>query len=225
MQSPMYRPQMLHRLLRNLLLPPRPERFALLPIARRIARERGIDLALVAGTGPGGRIVEQDVLDYRGAASPPQPEAVPSTPGRVERASPIARRLAREQGIDLALVTGTGPGGRIVEQDILEYQPPVSPETAPEPEQVASEGDRADLSRMRQVIARVTSRQQAGRASLLSDRHGGYDEGDGPPPRHQRRRPRGNQSQRQRPDCEGRCHRPATLPQIQRLLPETTTSR
>ena len=125
------------------------------PLARRIARERSIDLALVTGTGPGGRIVEQDVLDYRDAAPPPQPAAAPSTPGRVERASPIARRLARERSIDLAQVTGTGPGGRIVEQDVLEYQPPASPETTPEPD--AAEGDRADLSRMRQVIAQVTS--------------------------------------------------------------------
>ena len=127
------------------------------PIARRIARERGIDLALVTGTGPGGRVVEQDVLEYRDAAPSHQPAAAPSTPGRVERASPLARRLAREQGIDLALVTGTGPGGRIVEQDILGYQPPASPETAPVQEQSSIEGERADLSRMRQVIARVTS--------------------------------------------------------------------
>ena len=127
------------------------------PLARRIARERGIDLALVTGTGPGGRIVEQDVLEYRDAAPSPRPAAAPSTPGRVERASPIARRLARERGIDLTLVTGTGPGGRIVEQDVLEYQTPTSPETTLEPEQVAAEGERADLSRMRQVIAQVTS--------------------------------------------------------------------
>ena len=38
-----------------------------------------------------------------------------SSTGEV-RASPIARRLARERGIDLARVTGTGPGGRIVEE-------------------------------------------------------------------------------------------------------------
>ena len=79
------------------------------PLARRIARERSIDLALVTGTGPGGRIVEQDVLDYREAAPSPQTAVASSTPGRVERASPIARRLARERSIDLALVTGTGP--------------------------------------------------------------------------------------------------------------------
>ena len=82
------------------------------PLARRIARERDIDLTQITGTGPGGRIVEQDVLDYREAARLPNPEAPSSGAGRVERASPIARRLARERGIDLAQVVGTGPSGR-----------------------------------------------------------------------------------------------------------------
>ena len=128
------------------------------PIARRLARERGVELSRIAGTGPGGRIVEQDVLDYQ------EPTAVDgATPlvavdgsGRVERASPIARRLARERGIELASVTGTGPEGRIVEQDVLNYQPP-TPEAEAVPAQVEAEGERAELSRMRQVIARVTS--------------------------------------------------------------------
>ena len=128
------------------------------PIARRLARERGVDLSRITGTGPGGRVVEQDVLDYQ---EPAPVETGPSAPavdgaGRVERASPIARRLARERGIDLALVTGTGPGGRVVEQDVLGYQPPV-PAVEEPPAQAEAQGERAELSRMRQVIARVTS--------------------------------------------------------------------
>ena len=39
----------------------------------------------------------------------------------------IARRLARERGLDLSLIKGTGPGGRIVEKDILEYTPARAP--------------------------------------------------------------------------------------------------
>ena len=50
------------------------------------------------------------------ASAPPA-----ASPGGEVRASPIARRLAREQGIDLAVVTGTGPGGRIVEKDVLNH--------------------------------------------------------------------------------------------------------
>ena len=125
------------------------------PIARRLARERGVDLSTVVGTGPGGRIVEADVLEAA--------EAARSTAeaGRV-LASPLARRLAREQGIDLASITGTGPGGRVVEADIevatavqvaAALEPAPVPEAAPEPEGA----ERADLSRMRQAIARVTS--------------------------------------------------------------------
>ena len=74
------------------------------PIARRLAREQGVDLATVTGSGPGGRIVEADVLAAADAAR------VAAEAGRVP-ASPLARRLAREQGIDLSTVSGTGPGG------------------------------------------------------------------------------------------------------------------
>ena len=127
------------------------------PLARRIARERDIDLTQITGTGPGGRIVEQDVLDYREAARLPNPEAPSSGAGRVERASPIARRLARERGIDLAQIVGTGPSGRIVEQDVLDYEPPAIIDATAVPQPTVTEDERADLSRMRQVIAQVTS--------------------------------------------------------------------
>ncbi|MCX8170855.1 MAG: 2-oxo acid dehydrogenase subunit E2 [Candidatus Bathyarchaeota archaeon] len=52
------------------------------PLARKIARERGVDLTQVVGTGPGGRITEKDVLDYlakREAAKPaPPPTSAPA---------------------------------------------------------------------------------------------------------------------------------------------------
>ncbi len=80
------------------------------------------------------------------------------------RASPIARRIARERGIDLALVTGTGPGGRIVEKDVEEFAaraaaPPPRHAPAAAPPMATSEApgaQRVELSRMRQAIARVT---------------------------------------------------------------------
>ncbi len=123
------------------------------PIARRLAREKGIDLALITGTGPGGRIVEEDVLAYQPATS------APASPAGEVRASPIARRLARERGIDLARITGTGPGGRVVEEDVLTFEEAAP--AAPSGDGVATpEGlgvERVELSRMRQTIARVTS--------------------------------------------------------------------
>jgi pyruvate dehydrogenase E2 component (dihydrolipoyllysine-residue acetyltransferase) len=72
------------------------------PRARRAARERGIDLARVAGSGPAGRIVERD-LDH--AAPAP-------------RLTPLAARKAAEMKVDLAAVVATGPGGRITTGDL-----------------------------------------------------------------------------------------------------------
>ena len=126
------------------------------PIARRLARERGVELETLTGTGPGGRIVEADVLAAADAAR------AAAVAGRI-LASPLARRLARENGLDLADISGTGPGGRIVEADIeaAVTARDAAPEAAPAPAADAAlapeGGERADLSRMRQAIARVTS--------------------------------------------------------------------
>ena len=117
------------------------------PIARRLGRERGLDLTRIMGTGPGGRIVEADVLAHQET-----PEVAAAIAGEV-KASPIAKRLARERGLDLVHITGTGPGGRIVEADVLAFQE-VLPTQALVPE---AADQRVDLSRMRQTIARVTS--------------------------------------------------------------------
>jgi 2-oxoglutarate dehydrogenase E2 component (dihydrolipoamide succinyltransferase) len=55
------------------------------PVARRMAEEHGIDLAQIQGTGPGGRVRQEDVAAYLGARS--QPEAHP-TPAAAERPTP-----------------------------------------------------------------------------------------------------------------------------------------
>lgn len=91
---------------------PRRARVAASPAARRLARELGVDIASLSGTGPGGRIVEADVRQ-----TPPASSAVVAP-----RSSPAARRMAREQGIDIATVTGSGPAGRIVKQDLVHSQ-------------------------------------------------------------------------------------------------------
>src|SRR3954453_12390411 len=51
-------------------------------------------------------------------AAPPQPAAAPRAEGDRIKASPLARRLAQAQNIDLSSLTGSGPGGRIVRADI-----------------------------------------------------------------------------------------------------------
>lgn len=53
--------------------------------------------------------------------SGPSPRAEASDPRRGLRASPLVRRLAQEEGIDLREVEGTGLGGRITKRDILNY--------------------------------------------------------------------------------------------------------
>jgi pyruvate dehydrogenase E2 component (dihydrolipoamide acetyltransferase) len=54
------------------------------------------------------------------APAPAQSPRVPATDGLARvKASPIARRIAREQALDLAAVTPTGPGGRVVKSDVL----------------------------------------------------------------------------------------------------------
>ena len=126
------------------------------PIARRLARERGVDLESLTGTGPGGRIVEADVLSAADAAR------AAAEAGRI-LASPLARRLARENGFDLADISGTGPGGRIVEADInaavasRDAAPQAAPSPATDAALAQEGGERSDLSRMRKAIARVTS--------------------------------------------------------------------
>jgi pyruvate dehydrogenase E2 component (dihydrolipoamide acetyltransferase) len=51
-------------------------------------------------------------------AAPPQPAAPPRAEGDRIKASPLARRLAQAQNIDLSALQGTGPGGRIVRADV-----------------------------------------------------------------------------------------------------------
>jgi pyruvate dehydrogenase E2 component (dihydrolipoamide acetyltransferase) len=70
----------------------------------------------------------------QGAAAPAEAAAPPAPPagdGRV-KASPLARRIARERGLDLAGVAGSGPGGRIVKADV-ERAATAGPEVAPAP--------------------------------------------------------------------------------------------
>jgi pyruvate dehydrogenase E2 component (dihydrolipoamide acetyltransferase) len=90
----------------------------------------------------------------------PAPEPAPSADGGRVKASPLARRIARERGIDLAAITGTGPEGRIVAEDVerAEHAPraataaPVAPAAAaPVP---VGEVEIVPLKGIRKAIAR-----------------------------------------------------------------------
>jgi pyruvate dehydrogenase E2 component (dihydrolipoamide acetyltransferase) len=96
------------------------------------------------------------------ASTNAKPAAAPATsprtsPMRTEEsriiASPRARALAAERGIDLSTVTGTGPGGRIVEEDVV--RAPASAASA------TPAGTDQPLTQMRKAIARATVQSKA----------------------------------------------------------------
>ncbi len=94
-----------------------------------------------------GRQASSNGADQSGAIEAPQPARAD---GRV-KASPLARRIARERGIDLAALSGTGPEGRIVAEDVERAA------TAPAVTAVADRtGDveRVPLTSLRKTIAR-----------------------------------------------------------------------
>ncbi len=79
------------------------------PAAKKLAKENNIDLGLVAGTGPSGRVTLQDVEAY--CASLQQENSVEKT-----KTSPMAAKLAEELGVDVAKISADG---RIMKQDVL----------------------------------------------------------------------------------------------------------
>ena len=90
------------------------------PLASRIAAEHNLDLSQVRSSGR--RIQKADVLTY--LQSQEKVGEIADTKNRVPTArlamaSPKARRLASEQGKDLAAIKGSGPGGAVLAADVL----------------------------------------------------------------------------------------------------------
>lgn len=76
--------------------------------------------------------------------------------GRI-KASPLAKKMAEEQGIDLAKVKGSGTDGRIVKADIESYKPEAAPGpsvSAPKQAEAREEDEVVQVSQMRKTIAR-----------------------------------------------------------------------
>lgn len=86
--------------------------------AEEYAAITGGAVTAAAATAPG--VPFNDKLTSTGAVMPVAPAAAaPAAAGGRIKASPLARKLARDRGIDLAAITGTGPQGRIVKRDVL----------------------------------------------------------------------------------------------------------
>ncbi|HWR22120.1 MAG TPA: dihydrolipoamide acetyltransferase family protein [Feifaniaceae bacterium] len=75
------------------------------PYARKLAKDFGVDIHTVRGTGPNGRIQKRDVLSAQ-------------EDGRV-RITPAAKKLAEQSGVDYAALSGSGPNGRVQKEDVL----------------------------------------------------------------------------------------------------------
>jgi pyruvate dehydrogenase E2 component (dihydrolipoamide acetyltransferase) len=134
------------------------------------------DTSVVSGTPPEvGEEGSTPISNREPAPPPPVSEGASSSAGpeseRV-KASPLARRMAQEQGIDLAHIKGTGPGGRIVEKDITAFTKgrgagkatptmPSAPSEAPARPLATTAapsltGEDVEITKMRKAIARRT---------------------------------------------------------------------
>jgi len=108
------------------------------PRAKKLAAETSVDVTQVKPSGYDGiRVTERDVREYL---------------SQLPKATPVAQRVAADVGVDLRSVVGSGPGGRIVKQDVTRAaQPPATPVAAPLP--VADVLERVQLKGVRGIIA------------------------------------------------------------------------
>ena len=105
------------------------------PYAKKLAKEKGYDLAAIPATGYNGVLVAKDVLGYTPAAAAP-----------AVKASPLAAKLAEDLGIDLTQVNAHG---RVLAEDILKYLQSGAVAAAP-----AEREEIVPMSGMRKVIAK-----------------------------------------------------------------------
>ncbi len=135
------------------------------PSVRRLARELDVLLSDVKGTGRGGRILADDVQRVQVEAVPSAASSTVDTKHTSSRssslvASPRARRVAMESGIDWTRLIGSGANGRIREVDVRT----AAQDAAATNEAVPGEhfGHRVPLSNRRRLIAQrlMASRQQ-----------------------------------------------------------------
>jgi pyruvate dehydrogenase E2 component (dihydrolipoamide acetyltransferase) len=145
-------------------------------VARHLVAEKDVvpvntPIAIIAA--PGEQITEEKVAGKQVAAKQVAGEQVTSqqvagkqgietqvatvvagSPGPAMKASPVARRLAREKGIDLSTITGTGPAGRIVKKDVESIvRKPVSM-PVPGPAVPSQPATQVPLTKLRAAIAR-----------------------------------------------------------------------
>ncbi len=87
-------------------------------------------------------------------ASPEAPVSPARGPGERIKASPLAKRLAEEQGLPLDAIPGSGPGGRIVKRDVVEAVERGAVRPAPTPLILEADFEDVPLTQMRKTIAK-----------------------------------------------------------------------
>lgn len=142
----------------------------------RIVAPEGSEVPVGAPICVIGAVGEEVVVSAPPAPAAQAPAAAPAAPaaeaskveaapdGRV-KASPLARRMAKERGVDLAAVVGTGPDGRVVAEDVERAAAGEAPAAAPVPAATPAvapvpapaEAETVKLSRVRRTIARRLS--------------------------------------------------------------------
>jgi pyruvate dehydrogenase E2 component (dihydrolipoamide acetyltransferase) len=142
--------------LRKILIDPDAKVPVTAPIA--IIAEAGEDISglMPKGTAGAAPATQAEVK------APPAPVAAQAPATQAIKASPAAKKLAKDHGVDLSLVTGTGPGGRIVEKDVEDYIErqkvgAVKPAAGLKETPSAAPAKRVPLIGMRKVIAQRMS--------------------------------------------------------------------
>jgi pyruvate dehydrogenase E2 component (dihydrolipoamide acetyltransferase) len=103
------------------------------PLAKKLAKEKGIDLALITGTGTKGSITVDDVNNYTPATEADQKVSV----------SPVAKKMADAAGVDLSTLSGDG---RIMKKDV-EARLTKSSTTEAAPETIPLKGMRKTIAK------------------------------------------------------------------------------
>ena len=99
------------------------------------------------------------------AEAPAPVEDAPAPAARLVRASPVARKLAEERGIDLSQVAGTGPGGRITRDDVLAAEAE-APAEEPEPESLEEEALADEAAAEEPIVEEVAEEETSDEEAL-----------------------------------------------------------
>jgi len=125
--------------------------FKILPRERKLAKDLGVDLSAVKGTGPNGRITKEDIEAASKGVAPKTPLAKEVTPTKVEfnhaastsktKAAPSIRKLARKLGIPIEQINN-----RVTKEDLMSGGPMVKVKESNASKSVKIEGIREKIA-------------------------------------------------------------------------------